>query len=774
MLAYGMWLELLRGDLSGAEECYRVAIEHGRQKKHWITRAPYGQSSREWFEAKDRVWVQARALTRLARLLHTVHNNSEAAEAALGEAHRVDAMYADAYLVHGKMLAGKGPEWCGQAEEKLRAAIAVNKSHTGALFEYAKVLHHLKNQPYEAERMYRRCLKEDPHHADALGEYAHLLDKPLSDKHAALSMCKRALALDEPRVKILSLYSRLVLDVQGDHAEAEKVLRRVLERDLNCVDALHYYGRLLEHVHRDLAGAERMYRRALLVNADHVPTLTNLAHVVESLYGDVDGADVLYQRALLADPSARDALIGRAKLFQFSRGDIDGAESFYQRLLSVEPLDRDALHLCGNLLYSHRNSATEAERMLKKALFVNNSNVDCLCDYSRLLQDAGRNLEAENQYLRALQVDPGSERAMSCYAMLLHDHLHSYDKAEELYKTILQGSPSSEAKAAVLCGYARLLQHVRHDYDGAQALYRQATHYGVLDAAAMRSYAALLFDVRAQPDDALALHRKLLLSNPAEASTEVLGLARSYVAGGQTKYAEGLYRLLLDTHDCTAMRPHAAWELADLLTARRDFGDATQLYVQGFNEGCGSIDGLMLVARKLQEAGGEVDGEEVLGGGLEKEEASGAVECLRCAYELYSLILERDATNTECSLRLAFVTYRLLLEKDFAAQAANDTAAASASSNGLLKYAACSASTDGRSRCGDGDGGGWKKQRDVEGLWGHVVASLLRTLEHAGGSHAIFERVFALGMRMERGGLIGDAATVLSLGELCFVSLRKE
>ena len=42
--------------------------------------------------------------------------------------------------------------------------------------------------------------------------------------------------------------------------------------------------------------------------------------------------------------------------------------------------------------------------MLKKALFMNNSHVECLCDYGRLLQLRGRNLESENQFLRALQV----------------------------------------------------------------------------------------------------------------------------------------------------------------------------------------------------------------------------------------------------------------------------------------------------------------------------------------------------------------------------------
>jgi hypothetical protein len=93
MLAYGMWLELRRGDVSGAEECYRIAVEHGRQKTHLITRSPFSQNCRQWFEAKDRVWIQARALSRLGVLLHSVHNKSEAAEAAWNEAHRVDPQY---------------------------------------------------------------------------------------------------------------------------------------------------------------------------------------------------------------------------------------------------------------------------------------------------------------------------------------------------------------------------------------------------------------------------------------------------------------------------------------------------------------------------------------------------------------------------------------------------------------------------------------------------------------------------------------------------------
>jgi len=43
--------------------------------------------------------------------------------------------------------------------------------------------------------------------------------------------------------------------------------------------------------------------------------------------------------------------------------------------------------------------------MLKKALLINNSHVECLCDYARLLKLRGRNLESENHFLRALQVN---------------------------------------------------------------------------------------------------------------------------------------------------------------------------------------------------------------------------------------------------------------------------------------------------------------------------------------------------------------------------------
>jgi hypothetical protein len=44
------------------------------------------------------------------------------------------------------------------------------------------------------------------------------------------------------------------------------------------------------------------------------------------------------------------------------------------------------------------------------------------------------------------------------YAFLLHDHLHEYDKAEQFYKKILVGRPSSETKERVMCNLARLLQ----------------------------------------------------------------------------------------------------------------------------------------------------------------------------------------------------------------------------------------------------------------------------------------------------------------------------
>jgi tetratricopeptide (TPR) repeat protein len=259
MLAYGRWLELRRGDVSGAEECYRIAIEHGRQKTHWLTRAPFSDNCRQWFEAKDRVWIQARALNRLAVLLHSVHNKSEAAEAAWNEAHRVDPKYVEAYLAHAQMLA-KSADRCQEAEGLLRTALAVNSSHVPVLFECAKLLHHAKTEPYEAERMYRRCLREAPHHVGALSQYAMLLGKTLKDDSAALGMCKRALALEPDNVDVLSLYARLVFDTQGDYAEAERVLVGVLERDLSCVDALYHYGRLLQEVTHPRSRADALSR----------------------------------------------------------------------------------------------------------------------------------------------------------------------------------------------------------------------------------------------------------------------------------------------------------------------------------------------------------------------------------------------------------------------------------------------------------------------------------------------------------------------------------
>ena len=80
----------------------------------------------------------------------------------------------DAYFAHAQMLA-RSVDRCQEAEELLRTALAVNSSHVPVLFECAKLLHHVKLEPYEAERMYRRCLREEPQHAGALSLYAMVL-----------------------------------------------------------------------------------------------------------------------------------------------------------------------------------------------------------------------------------------------------------------------------------------------------------------------------------------------------------------------------------------------------------------------------------------------------------------------------------------------------------------------------------------------------------------------------------------------------------------------
>lgn len=407
--------------------------------------------------------------------------------------------------------------------------------------------------------------------------------------------------------------------------------------------------------------------------------------------------------------------------------------------------------------------------MLKKALFVDNSDVECLCDYGGLLRRDGRNLEAENQYLRALQLDPHSETAMRSYALLLHDDLHEYDKAEALYKRILAGSPATDTKACVLCSYARLLQEVRADFDGAEALFRQATQYGVLDAAAMKCYAGLLLHVREDVSGALSFYRKLLHRSPREESREVLALASRAQDAGNPSHAEGLLRLVLDVSDCSATHPEASWQLARLLMQQHEFGQAAQHFGRAFHEGYGSPADLFEAGKQLHSisVGGREDDKEdgnVAEIAVWAENRSTGVweagaksvktlESLRGAEYLYKLVIERDPGHAECAFQLALVTYRIVRHQDMASEARWAT------SSRKMQTARA------------------KQQRVGDGMWEQVIGWLRRAMECGGPSEGVqmaegvnasisidMERVYELGVLMEKEeGRPADAACVLSL-----------
>eukprot|EP00961_Rhodomonas_salina_P226410 3061076-Rhodomonas_salina.3 len=253
-----------------------------------------------------------------------------------------------------------------------------------------------------------------------------------------------------------------------------------------------------------------------------------------------------------------------------------------KRLLEVEPNDRDTLLVYGNLLQDHRQDRRGAERLFERALQQSKDDVSVLCDYGRLLQAEGRNLEAEDKYQRALRLAPQSEGALRNYAALLHDELHNVAKAEELYKRILEGNPSSTAKASVLCNYARLLQERKRDYDAAEEYYQKAIDYGVMDLRAMRAYAKLLDETRGDFQAAKRFYQKVLQAkqprrlpvrglsdadvvgcgqaNPAEAAEDLFKVACERRRRGEGDGAERLLELLLETDECqvSSYRPTRA------------------------------------------------------------------------------------------------------------------------------------------------------------------------------------------------------------------------
>jgi len=154
------------------------------------------------------------------------------------------------------------------------------------------------------------------------------------------------------------------------------------------------------------------------------------------------------ERAYKIKPDSPEVNLRLGKLF-FNLKDYNTAQTHFKNVLSVKSDDSVATYFLG-VCYKNLNQYKEAKEALEKAITLDPSNYDALCEYSELLLKDGLNDEALESIEKALQIDTDKFKA-HYLASVVYYRKRKYVDAREHLEQALKIKPE-DIDALILLG----------------------------------------------------------------------------------------------------------------------------------------------------------------------------------------------------------------------------------------------------------------------------------------------------------------------------------
>ncbi|PWU01565.1 MAG: hypothetical protein C5B53_02725 [Candidatus Melainabacteria bacterium] len=229
------------------------------------------------------------------------------------------------------------------------------------------------------------------------------------------------------------------------------------------------------------------------------------------------------QIAITLDPSSSTAhnLLGYINEHNFKRNDL--AEQEYRRALSLNNLNVEAMINLGLLLDSQNRQLDEAGSLFKKAV---ESDADdwkarlCLGQYLYRRKSDAAGGEAEVR--KALELDPANAQIHSQLAFILSGSSARYDEAEQEFRKSIELQPD---KGSLHLALADFLCDCRKRPDEAEKEYRKAIECDKNLVDAYVGLGNLLITYNKAFDEADSQFKKALAADPRNAEAHV-GLSR--------------------------------------------------------------------------------------------------------------------------------------------------------------------------------------------------------------------------------------------------------
>jgi tetratricopeptide (TPR) repeat protein len=164
-----------------------------------------------------------------------------------------------------------------------------------------------------------------------------------------------------------------------------------------------------------LADAVASFRRAIALNANFAEVHNNLGNALNDL-GRLDDAVQAFRRALQLKPDFAKALCNLAGVLQ-DQGKLEEAAACYRQAIASQPTYAEA-HTGMAILQRLQSRPGEAEGSCRRALELNANLTAAVTLFAELLADRGEFATSEQQFLRAIALEPESAEAWAGLAGL--------------------------------------------------------------------------------------------------------------------------------------------------------------------------------------------------------------------------------------------------------------------------------------------------------------------------------------------------------------------
>ena len=298
----------------------------------------------------------------------------------------------------------------------------------------------LANRAMEAERLFQQSISADPKNADAMYNLG-LLQARRGDRNAAERSWNSAVRANGAHHAAKAQLANLRI-ARGDVAGGTAALEAIIKQERFQPDARNYLA-AQALAKNDYDGAIRHARNVLLGDIKNENAYLNaaIAYYRQKLY---DQAGLIASSALEKLPNAA-ALHNLMGLVYLQKDDSKRATDHFVKATTADPSNMDALLNLAALELAYGNFESALKRY-DRALKLRPSDALLINSRGVALRGLGRHDEAEQAYMKVLQLMPHSSEAQYNLCVLHHQYTNKYAQARARCGAYAQGLSNGHPK----------------------------------------------------------------------------------------------------------------------------------------------------------------------------------------------------------------------------------------------------------------------------------------------------------------------------------------